>query len=267
MAVACSMLIILALLLWLVKEPKLFKECNDLCAEYGISNDEEEPVHTDGSEVAGDEIKKLKRSRFVSFILILASIFMWFMGYNAVSSNLSIYLTKTLGLSSGLGGIISGISMGISAVAFIPVGMLAVKIGRRKSIMLGWALAVASFLLVFLFASSPNAAAMYLFTVFYLIAGFGLIIANVNTFPMVVELSSTGSVGKYTGLYYAATMSAQAITPFVAGLIMDEWGSKYLFLYAMICVVISIVLMVFVKHGDSKAPPPKSKLELLGADD
>ncbi len=192
---------------------------------------------------------------------------MWFMGYNAVSSNLSIYLTKTLGLSSGLGGIISGISMGISAVAFIPVGMLAVKIGRRKSIMFGWALAVVSFLLVFLFASSPNAAAMYLFTVFYLIAGFGLIIANVNTFPMVVELSSTGSIGKYTGLYYAATMSAQAITPFMAGLIMDEWGSKYLFLYAMICVVISIVLMIFVKHGDSKAPPPKSKLELLGADD
>ena len=266
-AVACSMLIMLALFLWLVKEPKLFKECNDLCAEYGISNDEEEPVHADGSEVTGDEINKLKRSRFVSFILILASIFMWFMGYNAVSSNLSIYLTKTLGLSSGLGGIISGISMGISAVAFIPVGMLAVKIGRRKSIMLGWALAVVSFLLVFLFASSPNAAAMYLFTVFYLIAGFGLIIANVNTFPMVVELSSTGSVGKYTGLYYAATMSAQAITPFVAGLIMDEWGSKYLFLYAMICVIISIVLMVFVKHGDSKAPPPKSKLELLGADD
>ena len=266
-AVACSMLIMLALFLWLVKEPKLFKECNDLCAEYGISNDEEEPVHTDGTEVTQDEIKKLKRSRFVSFILILASIFMWFMGYNAVSSNLSIYLTKTLGLSSGLGGIISGISMGISAVAFIPVGMLAVKIGRRKSIMLGWALAVVSFLLVFLFASSPNAAAMYLFTIFYLIAGFGLIIANVNTFPMVVELSSTGSIGKYTGLYYAATMSAQAITPFMAGLIMDEWGSKYLFLYAMICVIISIVLMVFVKHGDSKAPPPKSKLELLGADD
>ena len=266
-AVACSMLIMLALFLWLVKEPKLFKECNDLCAEYGISNDEEEPVHEDGSVVTDDEIKKLKRSRFVSFILILASIFMWFMGYNAVSSNLSIYLTKTLGLSSGLGGIISGISMGISAVAFIPVGMLAVKIGRRKSIMFGWALAVVSFLLVFLFASSPNAAAMYLFTVFYLIAGFGLIIANVNTFPMVVELSSTGSIGKYTGLYYAATMSAQAITPFMAGLIMDEWGSKYLFLYAMICVVISIVLMIFVKHGDSKAPPPKSKLELLGADD
>ena len=266
-AVACSMVILLGLFLWLVKEKKLVKECEELCLEYGISNDEEEEPATQEKEAETlDKPKVSDKERMVSFILILASIFMWFMGYNAISSNLSIYLTKTLLVSSGLSGIISGISMGVSAIAFIPVGMLAVKIGRRKSIMLGFALAVISFILVFFFVANPSAAAMYLFTIFYLIAGFGLIIANVNTFPMVVELSSSDTVGKYTGLYYTATMSAQAITPFIAGLIMDAIGSKYLFLYATICVVLAIVLMFFVKHGDSKAPP-KSKLEMLADGD
>ncbi len=196
----------------------------------------------------------LEKGRLKSFALILASIFMWFMGYNAVSSNLSIYTTKALNLSAGVASIISGVSMGISAIAFIPVGYMAAKIGRRKSIMIGFALAVISFLLI-CFAVQPNDVAAIpavLFALFYLIAGFGLIIANVNTFPMVTELSTAETVGQYTGYYYVATMSAQAITPAIGGAIMDAGGNKYLFLYSAICIVIAIILMMFVKHGDSK---------------
>lgn len=265
-AVACAMLILLACYMIFVKEPVLFNECQELCAEYGISNDEEDEVQAGVDEATlALETGSAKKAKMISFFLILASIFMWFMGYNAISSNLSIYITKTLGQSAGIGGVISGVSMGVSAVAFIPVGWLAVKIGRRKSIMLGFGLAVISYLLIFFFAATPSSYAVYLYAIFYLIAGFGLIIGNVNTFPMVVELSSNATIGKYTGLYYTATMSAQAITPFIAGLIMDKWGTKYLFLYSVICVIISIALMFFVKHGDSKAVP-KSALEMLGED-
>ena len=195
----------------------------------------------------------LEKGRLKSFALILASIFMWFMGYNAVSSNLSIYTTKALNLSAGVASIISGVSMGISAIAFIPVGYMAAKIGRRKSIMIGFALAVVSFLLI-CFAVAPNdiaAIPAVLFALFYLIAGFGLIIANVNTFPMVTELSTAETVGQYTGYYYVATMSAQAITPAIGGAIMDAGGNKYLFLYSAACIVIAIVLMFFVRYGDS----------------
>ena len=196
----------------------------------------------------------LEKGRLKSFALILASIFMWFMGYNAVSSNLSIYTTKSLNLSAGGASIISGVSMGISAIAFIPVGYMAAKIGRRKSIMIGFAMAVVSFVLIcFAVRPSDNAAIpAVLFALFYLIAGFGLIIANVNTFPMVTELSTAETVGQYTGYYYVATMSAQAITPAIGGAIMDAGGNQYLFLYSAVCIVIAIVLMLFVKHGDSK---------------
>ncbi len=197
---------------------------------------------------------KEDKSKLVSFWLILASIFMWFMGYNAISSNLSIYTTKELNLSAGVASIISGVSMGISAIAFIPVGYMAAKIGRRKSIIIGFGLAVISFVLIFFFVRADENAIIpaVLFSLFYLISGFGLIIANVNTFPMVTELSTAQTVGQYTGYYYMATMSAQAITPFIGGLVMDSaGGNKFLFVYSAACVALAILLMVFVKHGDS----------------
>ena len=56
-------------------------------------------------------------------------------------------------------------------------------------------------------------------------------------------------------------MSAQAITPFIAGIFMDKYGSRYLFLYSLCCVILAIVLMFFVKHGDSKPLPKKKKSE------
>lgn len=301
-AVAGGMLLLLAGFLALVKERKMVKECQEICKEFGIDDfDAEESEETkrhaesfieDGGEAPVEdkpelkpEIKELvkaklakvkspkewwgaksdlEKSKFKSFVLILASIFMWFMGYNAVSSNLSVYTTKALNLSAGVASIISGVSMAVSAIAFIPVGYMAVKLGRRKTIMIGFALAVVSFILI-CFAVAPNDKAIIptvLFALFYLIAGFGLIIANVNTFPMVTELSTAETVGQYTGYYYMATMSAQAITPALGGAIMDAGQDKYLFLYSAICIVVAIVLMLFVKHGDSKQIPGEKKKKL-----
>lgn len=296
-SVAAGMLLLLGGFLAFVKEKKLVAKCQEICKEYGIDDFDEgeedakatfaeeliaegEGNEEEAKELEAKRVRKQHKSpkvwwnektdeekgKLKSFWLILASIFMWFMGYNAISSNRSVYTTKTLNLSAGVASIISGVSMGISAIAFIPVGALAAKIGRRKSIMLGFALAVVSFFLIFFFVHAGEKAIVpaVLFALFYLIAGFGLIIANVNTFPMVTELSTAETVGQYTGYYYTATMSAQAITPFIAGLIMDNSKNEMLFLYSAICIIIAIVLMMFVKHGDSKPIPKKNKLEQYG---
>lgn len=233
----------------------------------------EQPVWDETLEFAKAKTRKLRspkewweakskeeRARLRSFLLILASIFMWFMGYNSISSNLSIYTTKALGLDAGIASIISGVSMGFSAIAFIPVGYMAAKLGRRKTIMIGLGMAVVAFVLVFacVYPNSNAAIPAALFALFYLIAGFGLIIINVNTLPMVVELSTEATVGQYTGYYYVATMSAQAITPMLAGLVMDHISNRGLFIYGAIFVALAIVFMIFVKHGDSK-PVGKGK--------
>ena len=277
---AAAMVLLLIAFLFLVSEPKYVEDCKKECEAYGISNDDEavelgaeEHKAEDATEeesISAEELaarkKKHERAFKRSFFFILASTFMWFMGYNAISSNLSVYCTKVLNQSAGVASIISGVSMAVSAIAFIPVGILAVKIGRRKSVLLGFSLAAVSFVLVFLFVR-PDHMAKYLFAIFYLISGFGLIITNVNTFPMVLELSSSSSVGKYTGYYYISTMSAQAITPFISGLVMDYFEDQYLFLYSAVCVVIAFVFMFFTRYGDSKPVPAKSALEYLGAGD
>ncbi len=276
---ALSMGILLLCFIKLVNEPKMVDECRRICEEYGITDEDDEAVDLKEQEAedgvtadkAADEAvlsaekQKLKKSKTRSFLLILASIFMWFMGYNAVSSNLSIYIVNVLGCTPFIGTVVSAASMAVSAVAFIPVGMLAVKIGRKKSIMLGLLFATVSFVCVFLFIKPQwgTSVKAIMFALFYLIAGFGLIVVNVNTFPMVVELSSAKDVGKYTGYYYMATMSAQAITPYIGGLFMDHLSNRSLFAYSAVCVIISIVLMALVKHGDSKPLPKKKVYEMM----
>lgn len=260
-----GMLLLLAVFLILVNENKFVRECQEICAEYGINNDEDAIKKEEKDAVLTVQDKVENKKKMMSFFFILAAIFMWFIGYNAVTSNLSVYTTRTLNLDPGVASIISGVSMGVSAIAFIPVGYLATKIGRRKSVIVGFVMAIISYILIWLWIR-PSSYAQYVFAVFYLISGFGLIIANVNTFPMVVELAPESQVGRYTGYYYVATMSAQAVTPFFAGLIMDKLGDTALFAYSAISVVIAVVLMALVKHGDSRPVKKEAIKEVLEQD-
>ncbi len=305
-AVAGAMLLLLILFLCLVKEKKLVKKCNDICEEYGITDEDEEKADIENLEqsietlnaekeelIVDSEIPqkkkhlsiaermearfnakyahlsfeekrlKVEKSKKISLILMLASIFMWFMGWNAVSSNLSIYIVKELNLSAGIASIVSGVSMAFSAIAFIPVGYMAAKLGRRKTILIGFGIATASLLLIFLpiiSSVSVDAGKAALFALFYMVGFFGLVIINVNTLPMVLEISKASDVGKFTGVYYMATMSAQAIAPFIAGAIMDAGGNKFLFLWSAICVFIALILMIFVRYGDGMKIPKGKKM-------
>ena len=120
--VGIGMLVLLITFLRLVNEPQLAEQCRLISEEYGIREEEEEQ----------EAVKtKMEKDKKASFLLILGSIFMWFMGYNAVTSNLSLYATRIC-FTRLLWGIITAISMGVSALAFIPVGYLAVKIGRKS---------------------------------------------------------------------------------------------------------------------------------------
>jgi MFS family permease len=248
LGMALALVVVLALFLILVKEKKWVAEYEDICRKYDlpVSDEENEKKHVEKVSL----LQKYGKEKMVSFYLILGAIFMWFLGYSAIGTNLSVYCVKVLNLTSGLASIVSGASMLVAAIGFIPVGILARKIGRKWSIILGFALAVVSYFLVGIFVRPENNP-MIIFTLCYLISGFGLIFANVNTLPMVLELSSPSDVGSFTGYYYVATMSAQALGPILGGLIMDNVNNYALFFFSAICVIVGIVLMNFVKHGES----------------
>lgn len=143
--------------------------------------------------------------------------------------------------------------------AYLPVGVAASKIGRKKTILCGVAMLCASFAVAaFLRAESPP----LLMNCMFALAGVGWATINVNSFPMVVELSRGGDVGRYTGFYYTASMAAQTATPYLSGLLMDRFGMHVLFPYAAVFTALAFVTMLFVRHGDSK-PEAKRGLEAL----
>ncbi len=205
-----------------------------------------------GEEEAQNETKKgLSGPEKRSLVFILASIVLWFFGYNAVTSKYSVYAANILQKDYNLTLILA---QAAAIVSYLPVGMVASRIGRKKTILAGIVMLAAAFgTAAFMRADSPN----LLMNGLFILAGIGWATISVNSFPMVVELCSGGDVGKYTGIYYTASMSAQIFTPMVSGFLMDKLGMTVLFPYAAIFVACAFVTMLFVMHGDSKVPTKK----------
>lgn len=206
---------------------------------------------------------KLSKDKLTSLILILASVALWFIGYNAITSKYSVYAVNELNKDYNTTLLIA---QAAAVVAYIPVGMVASKLGRKRTILIGIALLTAAFFgAIFVTASSPT----WLLIVLFALAGIAWATINVNSFPMVVELAKGSTIGKYTGYYYTASMAAQIVTPILSGYLMQAFGTmRILFPYGTIFVALSFVTMLFVKHGDSKPDKPKDKMEMLaGADD
>ncbi len=238
------MLAALAVHMFTVKENQWAKEAGATEVE------EETPVE------AATPAGKLSRGEKISFFLLLASVIFWWMGYNAVATKFSVYSLNVLGRPSGIALTIGTVA---AIISFVPVGILSGKLGRKKTVIIGVAILLAAFTaFCFVTPATPYALCVVLFS----LAGIGWATININSFPMVVELASRGNVGKYTGYYYTASMFAQVVTPMLSGLLMDEIDYKTLFPYSAICVGISLVTMLFVKHGDVKAPI-KAKEDLL----
>ena len=249
--VAGTMLVALAVFLWKVDEPRFVFEMEEESRRYGL----------DQGEAEGEKDRRLSKGELRSLLMILASVVFWFMGYNAVTSKYSVYAGKVLALDYNSTLMIANVA---AIIAYLPVGMVASRIGRKKTILGGVVMLAASFLTAsFLREGSPA----MLMNAMFALAGIGWATINVNSFPMVVELSRGGDVGKYTGFYYTASMAAQTVTPWFSGLLMDHVGLTTLFPYATVFVTLAFVTMLFVRHGDSRPAPVKDKLEALDVQD
>ena len=249
--VALCMILALAVFLLKVNEPKLVLEMQKESKALGVSEEEESNEQNSG---------KLSRAEFRSLIFILMSVIFWYMGYNAITSKYSVYAGAVLQLDYNLTLILA---QAAALVAFVPVGMLASRIGRRKTILIGVACLTTAVALGSFFRAGANILAI---DAIFVLAGIGWATINVNSYPMVVELASRGNVGKYTGFYYTASMSAQTLTPMLSGFFMDSLGMRTLFPYAAIFVALSFVTMLFVRHGDSRPVAKKPTLEDLDVD-
>lgn len=248
--IAAIMISALVIFMVTVNEPRMVEEMHEESRRYGIEDEVDEK-----NVNAGD--RKLSRGELTSLLLILASVVLWYMGYNAVTSKYSVYAGNVLSKDYNMTLIIA---QAAAIISYLPVGIISSKLGRKKTILAGvMILAVAFGGAIFMRQDSPTLVMNILFA----LAGIGWATINVNSFPMVVELSRGGDVGKYTGFYYTASMLAQTVTPVLSGLFLDI-RMTLLFPYATVFVLGSFVTMLFVRHGDSKPIPPENRLEALG---
>lgn len=255
LAVAALMAVAVLTLRVTIPEQKLVQNMRDI--NYGVDPSEEaKPVEEHGKEKLPPDVMR-------SLILILISVSLWFMGYNAVTTAFTKYATQVWGQNVGQASTCLLVATVGAVVSYIPIGFIASKIGRKKTILIGIILLCACFAFGAFVAErfSPSLYGMFA------LVGFAWAAINVNSYPMVVEISRYGDIGKYTGYYYIFSMSAQIITPILSGALLEHVGYYTLFPYAAVMVGLAFVTMSLTRHGDNKPKQKASKLEAFDVDD
>ena len=247
--VAVIMILAIVLLLITIREKKIAAK---IAEEYPEETKEEQK-----KEAAGLP-KDVKRS----LIFILLSIFLWFTAYNAVTTAFSRYAVTVWKMEGG--GFASCLMVATvgAIISYIPIGVVSSKIGRKKTILIGLVLMLISYASVF-FYPTYNVTANF----FFALIGIGWAAVSVNSLPMVVEMSKDSDIGKYTGLYYTFSMTAQIFTPVLSGLLLQYVSYNTLFPYAVFFTICAMITMSRVKHGDSKPIQKKDVLEHFDIED
>jgi len=261
-ALSAFMIISVVILFIKIQEKVCVEEMREESAKYGIDE-----ITDDIDSKTGEKIKMSPEVRR-SFLLILFSIFLWFMGYNAVTTGFTRYADNVWGQGVGNASLILMVAQIAAILSYIPVGIIATRIGRRKTIMIGISMLTVAFGASVFFVDFS-----FFMFIFFALAGIAWALINVNSYPMVVEMSKGPNIGKYTGYYYFFSMTAQSITPFISGFLVDMTrdvpglGWRTLFPYGALFVALSFVTMIFVKHGDSKPVAAARKIEAFDVDD
>ena len=242
--VGLVMLVSFVILRWKIDENKLqIKDDEDL----------EGPV-TAGSTKLPKDVNK-------SFLLILASIFLWFAAYNGITTAYSRYALAMWGMHEGDVAMSLMLATVVAIFSYIPAGIIATKYGRKRTILVGIILVTTTYIM-----GSILKEFNLLIYIAFAIMGIGWAFINVNSLPMIVEMSKNADIGKFTGTYYTASMSAQILTPILSGFLMDTFGYSILFPYALVFSILSFITMMQVRHGDSKLVTKKG-LEAFDVED
>jgi len=249
MTISILMLVSLTIFMFTVKEPKWAAEARAL-----------DPAEKSEENVETAKKSSLSRGEKLSLFFILASVVLWYMGYNAVTSKYSVYAGAVLNMDFNTTLIIA---QAAAIISYIPVGIISSKLGRKRTIVAGVVMLATAFGAAAFLTSESN---IWVMNALFALAGIGWATINVNSYPMVVELAKSGDVGKYTGYYYTASMAAQIVTPILSGLFLDHIGMRTLFPYATIFALGALFTMLSVRHGDSLPEAKKDLLENLDVD-
>jgi len=259
LSVTLLMVAAVLVLVLTIREKKLAKELRE---EEQFSDQESKIDNEVNKDENQGDRSPLPADVRKSLIFLLASIFLWFTAYNAVTTAFSRYAGRVWGMQGGSFANALLVATGAAVVSYIPIGHVASTIGRKKTIIIGILMMSASYFCGFSFKEYS-----VWINIVFAFTGIGWSAINVNSYPMVVEMSRSSDVGKYTGYYYTSSMAAQVFTPILSGFLLENVSYRTLFPYSVVFSLLSLCTMLMVRHGDSKPPKKASKLEHFDIED
>lgn len=246
------MVLAVAVLFFTVKEKKISAQLTAPAEEKSAKQDEQQDAKM---TVMPKEVKR-------SMVFLLMSIFLWFMAYNAVTTAFSRYTRVVWHMEGGSFADCLMVATVAAICSYIPIGNIASRVGRKKTILAGITLmSLCYFAAVFVGAYHP------LINIAFAAIGVGWAAINVNSYPMIVEMSKGCDIGKFTGTYYTFSMAAQIFTPVLSGFLLENVSYRTLFPYAFLFSTLAFLTMLQVHHGDSKPEKKKDMLENFDVDD
>lgn len=267
-SVAALMAVSVGILAITISEKKVKAKVAQEVREYedrtGLKVETEDTVEAEESAAEGKESVKHQMPAEVkrSMGFLLASIFLWFTAYNAVTTAFSRYTKVVWHLEGGGFADCLMVATVAAILSYVPIGNLAGRIGRKKTILVGIVLMSGCYFAA-IFANNYHA----LINVAFAVIGIGWAAINVNSYPMIVEMSKGCDIGKFTGTYYTFSMAAQILTPVLSGFLLEKVSYRTLFPYAFVFSVLAFITMMQVHHGDARPDKKASVLEHFDVDD
>ena len=258
LSIAMCLIISVAVMFFNVRENEIKKEIEAQGGLHSFGEEMDEEVR----EVLQNVGKKLPKDVFRSLAFLLMSVAFWYMAYNAVTTAFTRYVAEVWHLEGGAYAGTMMIATVAAVLSYIPVGKVSSMIGRKKVILFGVVLMSVCYLSIAFMNTCSG-----IINVFFALIGIGWAAINVNSYPMVVEMSKAGDIGKYTGTYYTFSMAAQVFTPILSGLLLEHVSYRTLFPYAFVFSTLAFFTMLMVKHGDSRPEARKNILEHFDVDD
>jgi MFS family permease len=226
-------------------------------------NEEKIPVWASVQQVFVSNAAEGEKKRDSSVARILISLFLWFTAYEGAKPFLGLFLVETMGAAEGNAALAQGMAGISSVIMAVPAGYLAHKLGRRRFIRISLAFLALVLLLIPLSCFiAPRAGlgaggALAVFLILMFLYGAVWIGVVVNSFPMLWQMASFGTMGIYTGLYYLFSQSAAILAPPITGAIIDLTGYPGIFIFGGLCMLGAWFVMGGVKAGEPQSSSPE----------
>ncbi len=204
-----------------------------------------------------ENLKDVFASHERSLLAVLLAILLWFIAFNSLETFFTSYAKYHLGIEESTGAFMLGV-FSLSFMLFaIPAGFIGARLGRRRTITLGLAMIVVILVAAYLVGEGSKPASSSLtdpvvmtFMGLFFVGGMGWAMVNVNSLPMVVDMTTEEKLGGYTGLYYFFSQAANLVAPPLAGAFLDVIGYRTLLPFATVFFILAAIAMQFVRRGD-----------------